>query len=193
MTETLAPCLDQFRELMKNIALSLDGFKDVLEELHALGEYHEEVVVETDAAGVRTSSKKSVMPKLDELEKRSASKLSAQPPPEPGTLVHEYAEEQADQEEELASSSWMDLWKFYRRWESEGEELLPSEEDGAPMRHRRVLSAILFKKGHYHTVTHRSPRIQAACADISNQYSILLGDVEEVPFDRDKYAAAWME
>lgn len=195
MVETMVPCLDQFRDCVKGIVGSLDALIYTVEELHGLGDYKEEIIeeetVETltaeqakelgaeegETRRVGSKRKVSKMPKLLELEK----------------MVQAEGHEPA---EGSAQGCWLNLWKFYKKCDggpAGQEEMMPPEEAGEPPRHRRVLSALQFKQTHYHTVTNRCPRIMAKCEDIWNQYSLLLADVDEVPFDREKYADPWLE
>merc|ERR1711972_1041060 len=67
-------------------------------------------------------------------------------------------------------------------------EMAVFDEDGD-----EIENTFLFKQTHHQTIMNRCPRIQARCRDVTNQFSLLLADVEEVPFDREKYAGGWLD
>jgi len=78
MTETLFPCLDQFRELMKNIGISLEKLISTLEELHAMGDYMEEVVEEAVEAEKNQNNYREVIdPRRGKHRLRSLEHLPA--------------------------------------------------------------------------------------------------------------------
>jgi hypothetical protein len=235
MTETLAPCLGQFRDVLGKIGGCLDAFKKHLDHLHALGVYEAEVPRHTDYVddaqetaaeniAARPDSRqsrrsresmsqdgqaRSLLPKLQELEDNlKLLPTTSSSPREPGsptasptgaaTQFSKSSPRSAVAAAQFSGSMfeeiWLPIWRYYRQWEWEGEEeMMPPEIVGGEPRHRRILSSIIFKHSHYHAVYNRGPRIQARCDDIGMQYSLLLGDMEEVPFDREKYGPAWLE
>jgi len=180
MTKTMMPCLGQFRDLMHKIQISLDQLKATVDELHALGESGKETV-DPDEPEIKRSNSKQRMEELKSVIPQEDAANPGDPDAPP-----------AGQQQSMGGS-WMQLWEYYEQWERPPEELLPPEEPGGPPRRRRLLSSIIYKKSHYHTMVNRCQRIQASCQDIWQQSSILIGDMEEVPFDRHKYAPAWME